>query len=135
MSLQTLNLSQYVFRLGLHFKVCQFTVLVVYNTHLVFYGTQHLGANYGWMFTAYGAGGLFGPFLAAWLMKVEAKVPYQVMEPGGKLVERQFAVGNYRPAFLVAGLACLVAATACLLLRAPRSARVVAPDAKESSVA
>jgi OFA family oxalate/formate antiporter-like MFS transporter len=100
-----------------------------------FYGTQHLGANYGWMFTAYGAGGLFGPFLAAWLMKVEAKVPYQVMEPGGKMVERQFAVGNYRPAFLVAGLACLVAATACLLLRAPRSARVVAPDAKESSVA
>jgi MFS transporter, OFA family, oxalate/formate antiporter len=100
-----------------------------------FYGTKHLGANYGWLFTAYGAGGLFGPFLAAWLMKVEAKLPYRVMEPGGRLVERQFAVGNYRQAFLVAGMACLGAATVCLLLRAPRSAKVEAQDANESSVA
>jgi len=84
-----------------------------------YYGTKHLGANYGWMFSAYGAGGLFGPFLAAWLMKVVTKMPYQVTEPGGKVAERLFAVGNYRPAFLVAGIACLVAACLCLLLRAP----------------
>ena len=89
-----------------------------------FYGTKHLGVNYGWMFTAYGAGGLFGPFLAAWLMKVEATVPYRVMEPGGKLVQRQFAVGNYRQAFLVAGVACLAAAAVCLLLRAPQRTKV-----------
>jgi OFA family oxalate/formate antiporter-like MFS transporter len=100
-----------------------------------FYGTKHLGVNYGWMFTAYGAGGLFGPFLAAWLMKVEARVPYQVIEPGGKAVERQFAVGNYRQAFLVAGMACLVAAMGCLLLRAPKPAEVAAADAGRSSVA
>ncbi len=99
-----------------------------------FYGTEHLGANYGWMFTAYGAGGLFGPFLAAWLMKVEATVAYEVMEPGGKLVHRQFAVGNYRQAFVLAGVACLGAATACLLLRAPQTIRFTAPDVKESSV-
>ena len=85
-----------------------------------FYGTKHLGVNYGWMFSAYGAGGLVGPFLAAWLMKVISKVPYHVTEPGGKAVERMFAVGNYRPAFVVAGIACLVAAAVCLMLRAPR---------------
>ena len=37
------------------------------------YGTKHIGVNYGWMFSAYGAGGLVGPFLAAYLMKVVAK--------------------------------------------------------------
>ena len=92
-----------------------------------FYGTKHLGVNYGWMFSAYGAGGLFGPFLAAWLMKVVAQMPYQVAEPGGKVVEKLFAVGNYRPAFLVAGIACLAAAVVCLALRAPKSAQAALP--------
>lgn len=84
-----------------------------------FYGTKHLGVNYGWMFSAFGAGGLFGPFLAAWLMKVTAKVPYQITEASGQVVEKTLAVGNYRPAFLVSGIACVVAAALCLLLRAP----------------
>jgi MFS transporter, OFA family, oxalate/formate antiporter len=91
-----------------------------------FYGTKHLGVNYGWMFSAYGVGGLVGPFLAAWLMKVVSKVPYQVTEPGGKIVERLFAVGNYRPAFLVAGCACLIAAALCVLLRPPHHAPTAA---------
>jgi OFA family oxalate/formate antiporter-like MFS transporter len=85
-----------------------------------FYGTRHLGVNYGWMFSAYGAGGLVGPFLAAWLMKVQAKVPYQVTEPVNKVVERVFTVGNYKPAFWVAGIACLVAGgLVALALRPP----------------
>ena len=90
------------------------------------YGTKHLGVNYGWMFSAYGVGGLVGPFLAAWLMKVVSKVPYQVTEPGGKIVERLFAVGNYRPAFLVSGCACLIAAAICVLLRPPHHAPTAA---------
>jgi OFA family oxalate/formate antiporter-like MFS transporter len=86
-----------------------------------FYGTRHLGANYGWMFSAYGAGGLVGPFLAAWLMKVAAKMPYQVTEPGGKVAERIFTVGNYRPAFIVSGAACAAAAVVVLLaLKSPK---------------
>jgi len=52
-------------------------------------------------------------------MKVTSKVPYQVTEPGGQVVEKTFAVGNYRPAFVVAGVACLLAGALCLLLRAP----------------
>jgi OFA family oxalate/formate antiporter-like MFS transporter len=87
-----------------------------------FYGTKHFGVNYGWMFSAYGAGGLFGPFLAARLMNVVAKLPYHVTEPGGKVVERLFPVGNYRPAFVVAGVACLAAAALCLALRPPKRA-------------
>jgi OFA family oxalate/formate antiporter-like MFS transporter len=87
-----------------------------------FYGTKHLGVNYGWMFSAYGVGGLFGPFLAAKLMNVVANLPYHVTEPGGKVVEKLFPVGNYRPAFLVAGVACLAAAVICLALRPPKRA-------------
>ncbi len=83
------------------------------------YGTKHLGANYGWMFSAYGAGGIAGPYLAAKLMKVIGQVPYQVTEPGNKIVEKMFALGNYRPAFLTAGIACLVAAFIILIALKP----------------
>lgn len=84
-----------------------------------YYGTKHLGVNYGWMFSAYGVGGLFGPFLAAWLMKGNSQVPYQVTEAGGRVVEKLLTIGNYRLAFLVSGAACLVAAGLCLMLRPP----------------
>ena len=86
-----------------------------------FYGTKHIGVNYGWMFSAYGAGGLVGPFLAASLMKVVEKIPYKVTELDGKVVERLFDVGNYRPAFIVSGAACLVAAAVIsLAMKAPQ---------------
>ncbi len=39
---QTLDFSQYIFRLGFHFKVCQFTVLMIHDTQLVLNGVQHL---------------------------------------------------------------------------------------------
>jgi MFS transporter, OFA family, oxalate/formate antiporter len=86
-----------------------------------YYGTRHYGVNYGWMFSAYGAGGLFGPFLAAWLMRVATKVPYQVVE-AGQTVQKTFAVGNYRLAFVVAGIMCLAAAVVVQLVRAPKRA-------------
>jgi OFA family oxalate/formate antiporter-like MFS transporter len=84
-----------------------------------FYGTKHIGFNYGWMFTAYGAGGLFGPFLAAWLMRVADKVPYFVKDAAGALVEKEFTLGDYNIAFITAGVMCLVAAVLTLALRAP----------------
>ena len=86
-----------------------------------YFGTKHYGVNYGWMFSAYGAGGLFGPFLAAWLMRVTAKVPYVITEPSGP-TERMLAIGNYRLAFLVAGGMCLLAAILTLFIRPPRKA-------------
>lgn len=91
-----------------------------------FYGTKHLGFNYGWMFTAYGAGGIVGPFLAAWLMRVHAEVPYLSTDAAGQAVEKLFTVGNYQLAFVTAGIMCLVAAVLTFLLKAPRPPRAAA---------
>ena len=85
-----------------------------------FFGTKHYGVNYGWMFSAYGAGGIVGPFLAAALMKVAAKVPYQVTDAAGAVSERVFTVGNYRPAFFVAAVMCVVAVLLTLLIKPPK---------------
>ena len=84
-----------------------------------FYGTRHYGVNYGWMFTAYGAGGIVGPLLAAVLMKTSAKVPYFVKDLSGKDVEKMFALGDYRLAFITAGVMCLAAGVVTLFMRAP----------------
>ncbi len=83
-----------------------------------FYGTKHYGVNYGWMFSAYGAGGIAGPFLAAWLMKKAGDVPYLMADGTSK----SFAMGNYQTAFIVAGVMCLAAAVITLLVRPPRKA-------------
>jgi len=72
-----------------------------------YFGTKNVGANYGWMFTAYGAGGLFGPWLAPKLMSILQKVPYETMDKG-VLVTKQFAAGNFLTAFIIAGVMCLV---------------------------
>ncbi|HEY5118118.1 MAG TPA: OFA family MFS transporter [Anaerolineales bacterium] len=82
-----------------------------------YFGTKHYGVNYGWMFTAYGAGGIVGPYLAAALMRQVSKVPYEAKDAAGVLVQKLFAVGDYRPAFIVAGIVCLVAAGLVMLLR------------------
>jgi len=72
------------------------------------------------MFTAYGAGGIFGPFLAAWLMRDAGKIPYQALE-GGNLVEKSFAAGDYKMAFVTAGILCILAAIASFAIRPPKS--------------
>jgi OFA family oxalate/formate antiporter-like MFS transporter len=87
-----------------------------------YFGTKHYGVNYGWMFSAYGAGGLVGPFLAAWLMRVSAQVPYQVADAAGAVTEKLFTVGSYRLAFFVAGAMCIVAVLLTLLIKPPRKA-------------
>jgi MFS transporter, OFA family, oxalate/formate antiporter len=83
-----------------------------------FYGTKHYGVNYGWMFSAYGAGGIAGPFLAAWLMKKAGDVPYLLTDGTSKT----FAMGNYQTAFIVAGVMCLLAAVLTLFVKPPRKA-------------
>ncbi len=85
-----------------------------------YFGTKHYGVNYGWMFTAYGAGGLVGPYLAAALMRPVSKVPYEAKDSAGAVVQKLFAVGDYRPAFIVAGIVCLVAVILIALLRPAR---------------
>jgi hypothetical protein len=58
-------------------------------------------------------------------MKVVRQIPYQITEPGGKIIERMFPVGNYRPAFLASGIACIVAAV--IIILALRPAKPIMP--------
>lgn len=61
------------------------------------FGAAHIGQNYGWVFLAYGVGGIFGPIL------------------GGKLGD----MGNFPLAFTICGGLCLVAAGMLGIARAP----------------
>ncbi|HOQ32305.1 MAG TPA: OFA family MFS transporter [Candidatus Hydrogenedens sp.] len=87
-----------------------------------YYGTKNVGINYGLMFTAYGAGGLAGPYLAAKLMAVAEKVPYLVTEKGAQIT-KEFALGSYSTAFIVSGIACLVAGAIILIIQPPKAAK------------
>jgi OFA family oxalate/formate antiporter-like MFS transporter len=64
-----------------------------------FFGSKNIGANYGWVFTAYGFGGIFGPML-------------------GGVVRDQ--TSSFLYAFVIGGVACLIAALLGLLLKAPK---------------
>jgi OFA family oxalate/formate antiporter-like MFS transporter len=70
-----------------------------------FFGTAHVGQNYGWMFTAYGVGGIVGPIMA------------------GAFRDS----GSWLPAFVISGILCLIAAVIALSLKPPRQA-VRVPD-------
>ena len=63
-----------------------------------FFGTKNIGVNYGFVFMAYGVGGLLGPQFAA------------------KVLE---ATGGYWLAFVVTGVLCLIAAGVTFVTKAP----------------
>jgi OFA family oxalate/formate antiporter-like MFS transporter len=60
------------------------------------FGQKNIGANYGVVFSAYGVGGILGPVLA------------------GKVWD---TMGTFNTAFIIAAVACLVAAGLALMLR------------------
>ncbi len=62
-----------------------------------YFGTTNVGQNYGWMFTAYGVGGIVGPIMA------------------GAFRDS----GSWLPAFVISGVLCLVAAVIALSLKSP----------------
>ena len=62
------------------------------------FGTKNIGQNYGWVFLAYGFGGIFGPIL------------------GGKLGD----MGDFPMAFTICGVLCLVAAAIIVGVKAPK---------------
>lgn len=62
------------------------------------FGTKYIGQNYGWVFLAYGVGGIFGPIL------------------GGKLGD----LGNFSLAFTITGILCLVAAGIIMGVKPPK---------------
>jgi len=78
---------------------------VVASTMADFYGTKHLGMNYGVLFTAWGAAGILGPAIAA------------------RVFDR---FGDYRYAFFIASALALVAFAALTVARPPARARTPA---------
>jgi len=64
------------------------------------FGAKYIGQNYGWVFLAYGIGGIFGPIL------------------GGKLGD----MNNFALAFTICGIACLVAAAVIAGVKPPKKA-------------
>lgn len=62
------------------------------------FGAKYIGQNYGWVFLAYGVGGIAGPIM------------------GGKLGD----LNNFPLAFTIAGVGCLVAAVIAFCLKPPK---------------
>jgi len=65
------------------------------------FGSKYIGQNYGWVFLAYGIGGIFGPIM------------------GGRLGD----AGNFPLAFTVCGVLCLIAAGIISLVETPKAVK------------
>jgi OFA family oxalate/formate antiporter-like MFS transporter len=86
-----------------------------------YFGTKNVGANYGLMFAAYGAGGLFGPWLAPKLMSIVGQIPYEAMDKGIQVV-KQFGAGDYSTSFIISGVMCLASIAIIWMLKQPSKA-------------
>lgn len=71
------------------------------------FGTKYVGQNYGWVFLAYGVGGIFGPSLGGWL--------------GDK--------GNFALAFSICGGLCILAAVIAALIKPAAKAEAAPAEA------
>ncbi|MCF7958632.1 MAG: OFA family MFS transporter [Phycisphaerae bacterium] len=67
-----------------------------------FFGNKNVGTNYPWVFLAYGIAGIAGPQIA------------------GYFKDHAVDVNSWKMPFIIAGVACLVAAALSLLLKAPK---------------
>jgi OFA family oxalate/formate antiporter-like MFS transporter len=86
------------------------------------FGVKNVGANYGLMFTAYGAGGLLGPWLAPKLIKDVHVWTYEPVNQSGTVISKTLEIGNYSDSFLIAGILCLVSAFLLSLLNKQKTA-------------
>ncbi len=70
-----------------------------------YFGNKNVGVNYGWMFTAYGVGGLVGPQIAGY---------FRDMAAGGA------GYSAWMAPFVIAGIASLIAAVVILVTKKPQ---------------
>ena len=77
------------------------------TTTAEFFGTKTVGQNYGYVFTAYGVGGVIGPIMAG------------VFKDAGATA----GVDAWYPAFIIAGVLCLVAVFLAYFLKVPNAPR------------
>lgn len=96
-----------------------------------YFGTKNVGANYGWMFTAYGAGGLFGPWLAPKLMKVMSVIPYESVDKAGVVTTKMHEAGSFANAFVISAVLCVLSIILIRVVKAPHHVKVMEPAASE----
>ena len=69
-----------------------------------YFGNKNVGVNYGWMFTAYGVGGLAGPQIAGYFRDLATGA-------GG--------YDAWMPPFIIAGVASIIAAVVIMVMKKP----------------
>ena len=84
-----------------------------------FFGNKNVGSNYPWVFLAYGIAGIAGPQVAGYF-KDMAKQAAETAVANGDAIAAVSAEAWKTP-FIIAGVACLVAAVIGLMLKAPKS--------------
>jgi len=77
-----------------------------------YFGNKNVGVNYGWMFTAYGVGGIVGPVIAGM---------FKDQVPGDAAIAVKYAA--WMAPFLIAGIVCLIAAVVILLTQKPKAGK------------
>jgi OFA family oxalate/formate antiporter-like MFS transporter len=83
-----------------------------------YFGTKHMGVNYGCMFMAYSVAGLFGPWIAPKLMRIVQEVPFETLV-AGVVSTKTYAAGNYITSFIIAGVMCLVSILLVFVVKPP----------------
>ena len=62
-----------------------------------FFGTKHMGLNYGLLFTAYGVAGLIGPYIAGRVFDASDSYQYAFFIAAGLAVVALISLGLARP--------------------------------------
>ncbi|HUV13131.1 MAG TPA: OFA family MFS transporter [Acidobacteriota bacterium] len=82
------------------------------------FGARNVGPNYGWVFTAYGVGGIVGPVLAG---------RFRAAAEGGD-------PSVWVTPFVIAGVACLVACCLTLFLKTPQKVQSLLPKPHQTKL-
>ena len=80
-----------------------------------FFGNKSVGTNYGWMFTAYGVGGILMPTVVAGHFKDIAALAKGTSELTSAIVAQAWS-----PPFIIGGAVCLLAAVISILAKPPQ---------------
>jgi OFA family oxalate/formate antiporter-like MFS transporter len=87
-----------------------------------FFGNKRVGTNYPFVFLAYGIAGIAGPYVAGYYKDLAKAAAAQVAQTSAEAVDYLYTVtaDAWHTPFVIAGIACLVAAALGLMLRAPK---------------
>jgi len=87
-----------------------------------FFGNKRVGTNYPFVFLAYGIAGIAGPYAAGYYKDVAKAAVARAVEASGQASDYLSTVSAdaWQTPFIIAGVACLVAAALGLMLRAPK---------------